>query len=76
MAQVPRIQSREKKITHDGERETGKRHTPVIGVDGVADGDVEGPVGAQQQLVGGLVHAHRRRGRHLFFLAPSEEMRR
>lgn len=32
----------------------------MIGVDGVADVDVEGPVGAQQQLVGGLVHPHRR----------------
>lgn len=33
----------------------------MIGVDGVADVDVEGPVGAEQQLARGLVYPHRRR---------------
>jgi hypothetical protein len=74
LAIISVAQRRNPEFKTERERERMERDRPVIGVDGVADGDVEGPVGAQQQLVGGLVHAHRRRGRHLS-VAPSEDVR-
>jgi hypothetical protein len=53
---LPGLPERRRKKADGGRKDD----VPVIGVDGVADVYVEGPVGAQQQLVGGLVHPHRR----------------